>query len=155
MSAQIRSFGARRIAVVVLAAGLAGVVAVPTIFATSGPPAPSQVGEASPAAVDPAGRVGRILRGDATVLKRDGTTATVHFERGEITAADAASITVKGKDGLSTTFAIGPTTRIRAQRKPAAADALKVGQLVMALGTKSGSGYDALLIRVRMTPSTN
>jgi hypothetical protein len=155
MSAQIRSFGARRIVTVVLAAGLIGVVAVPTIFATSSPPAASQLGDITLAAGDPAARVGRILRGDATVLKRDGTTATVHFERGEISAASASSITLKGKDGVSTTFAIGPTTRIRAQRKPAAADALKVGQFVMALGTKSGSGYDALLIRVRMAQPKN
>jgi hypothetical protein len=155
MFAQLRSFGARRVAVVVLAAGLVGIVAVPTIFATSGSPAASQVDDTSLAAANPAARLGRILRGDATVLKRDGTTSSVHFERGEITAANSTSITLKGADGVSTTFAIGSTTRIRAQRKPATADALKVGQFVLALGTKSGSGYDALLIRVRMAKPAN
>jgi len=155
MFAQLRSFGARRVAVVVLAAGLVGVVAVPTIFATSSQPALSQVDDTSLTAVDPAARVGRILRGDATVLKRDGTTSSVHFERGEITAANASSVTLKGGDGVSTTFAIGSTTRIRAQRKPASADALKVGQFVLALGTKSGSGYDALLVRVRPDKPAN
>jgi hypothetical protein len=155
MFAQIRSFGARRVAVVILAAGLVGVVAVPTIFATSSQPAASPVDDASLAAVDPAARGGRILRGDATVLKRDGTTAGVHFERGEITAASATSVTLKGADGVSTTFAIGPTTRIRAEGKKATSDALKVGQFVLALGTKSGSGYDAQLIRVRPAKPAN
>jgi hypothetical protein len=155
MFAQIRSFGALRVAVVVLAAGLVGVMAVPTILATSSPPAPSPVLETSLGAPDPAARGGRLLRGDATFLKRDGTTTAVHFERGEITAASATSVTIKGADGVSATFAIGPTTRIRAERKKATADALKVGQFVLALGTKSGSGFDALLIRVRPAKPAN
>jgi hypothetical protein len=155
MFAQISSFGARRVAVVVLAAGLVGVVAVPTILAASSPPAPSPVLETSLAAPDAAARGGRLLRGDATFLKRDGTTAAVHFERGEVTAASATSVTIKGADGMSATFAVTPTTRVRAERKKATADALKVGQLVVALGTKSGSGYDALLIRVRPAKPAN
>jgi hypothetical protein len=146
---RIRTFGARRVAVVVLALGLLGVVAVPTILASSAPPplspAPAiDVGQANKPA-----RLGRIVRGDVTILKRDGTTADAHFERGEITAKSDASVTVKSADNVSTIFSIGPNTRIRVDRKAAAIGDLKVGDLVLAVGTKSGSGYDGLLIRVR------
>ena len=80
-------------------------------------------------AVDPPARAGRILRGDATVLKRDGSTADVHFERGEISAASATSVTVKGADGVSTTFTIGSATRLRSHGQKATADALEVGTI--------------------------
>ncbi|MEA2536797.1 MAG: hypothetical protein QOF11_1031 [Chloroflexota bacterium] len=150
MIARIRSLGARRIAVVVLAAGLVGVVAVPTILAappTSGPSVGADLDQLpQPRA---AARFGRILRGDATVLKRDNTTMTVHFERGELTAASATSVTVKGADGVSTTFAIGADTKVRSQGKAIEAGSLKTGDFVLAVGTGSGSDYDALLIRVR------
>ncbi|MDP9483093.1 MAG: hypothetical protein M3P84_07720 [Chloroflexota bacterium] len=149
MIARIRSFGARRIAVVVLATGLVGAVAVPTMLATTAPaPTLPAVGADLEAAVRPAG-LGRIVRGDATLLKKDGTTMTVHFERGEISAASASSVTVKGADGVATTFAIDNDTRLRSQGKAIEANSLKTGDRVLAVGTASGSSYDALLIRVR------
>ncbi len=149
MLARIRSFGARRAAVVVLATGLVGVAVVPSILAASGPPPASPILDASLTAVDPPARAGRILRGEATVLRRDGSTADVHFERGVVSAASATAVTVKGADGVSTTFTIGSATRLRSHGQKATADALEAGQFVMAVGTKSGSGYDALLIRIR------
>lgn len=159
MIARIRSFGARRIAVVVLAAGLVGVVAVPTILAAPAAPvsAPTLVADLDQQLAQPgqAARFGRIVRGEATVLKRDGTTMTVHFERGELTAASATSVTVKGADGVSTTFAIGTDTRVRSQGKAIEAGSLKTGDFVLAAGTGSGSSYDALLIRVRAPKPTN
>jgi len=163
MRARVRSFGARRVAGVVLAAGLFGVAAVPSILAASAPLGLSTSSAAGGQAAAVAGslddvvaapdrtaaRPGRILRGDATLLKRDGTTMTVHFERGEISAASAASVTIKGADGVSTTFAIGPSTRIRSAGQASTADALAVGSFAAAVGTPAGSGYDALLVRVR------
>jgi hypothetical protein len=148
MIARIRSFGARRIAVVVLATGLVAVVAVPTILASSAPPPARAVVADLEAAVRPAA-LGRIVRGDATLLKKEGGTMNVHFERGEVTAATATSVTVKGADGVSTSFAIGSATRVRSQGKAIEAGSLKTGDLVLAVGTASGSSYDALLIRVR------
>jgi hypothetical protein len=153
MIARIRSFGARRIAVVVLATGLAGAVAVPTILATTAVPPTGPAVADLDAAVRPAA-VGRIVRGDATLLKKDGTKMVVHFERGELTSASATSVTVKGADGVSTTFAIGTDTRVRSQGKRVDAGSLKTGDLVFALGTGSGSSYDALLIRVRAPKPT-
>lgn len=154
MIARIRSFGARRIAVVVMATGLIGAVAVPTILAATEPASvrPAVAADLE-AAVRPAG-IGRMVRGDATLLKKDGTTTTVHFERGEITAAAATSVTVKGADGVSTTFAIGPDTRVRSKGKDIEANSLKTGDFVLAVGTASGSSYDALLIRVRAPKPT-
>jgi hypothetical protein len=163
---RIRSFGARRVAVIVLATGLVAIVAVPTILAASAPASPSPVSTgaqidqpaapaatAAPAADKPA-RLGRILRGDATVLKRDGSTATVHFERGEITAASPTSVTIKGADGTSTTFAITADTRIRSQGHRVTADALKVGGFAAVLTSPASSKSDALLIRVRAAKPT-
>ena len=151
---QIQSFGARRIAVVVLAAGLVGVVAVPSILAASAPPTAAQIGQPAPVAADKPAAFGRVLRGDATILKRDGTTTTVHFERGEIAAASATSVTIKGADGASKTFAIGSDTRIRSQGKRTTTDALKVGAFAAVFGTNGGSSADALLIRVRAAKPT-
>jgi len=154
MFARIRSFGARRVAVVVLATGLVGVAAVPTILAAAAPTSGGPAIETSLEQAAQPGRMGRLLRGDVTILKRDGSTMAVHFERGKVTAASASSVTVQGADGVSTTFAIGADTRIRSQRAKATADAIKIGDLVGAFGTKSaGSGYDALLIRFRAAPA--
>jgi len=146
MPAFIRSFGARRIAVVVVAASLVGLAAVPTILAAPAQ-TPEQLTDGSlDQAVQPA-RIGRLMRGDVTVLRRDGSTVTLHLERGRITAASATAITLQGADGTVTTFSITATTRIRVHGTQATADALKVGDMAMALGTKSGTGYQALLVR--------
>ena len=139
MIARIRSFGARRIAVVVLATGLVSAVAVPTILATTAPPTARPALVADVGALARPGGLGRIVRGDATLLKKDGTTMTVHFERGDITAASASSVTVKSADGVSTTFAIGSDTRVRSQGKAIEAGSLKTGDHVLAVGTASGS----------------
>jgi hypothetical protein len=155
MFARIRSFGARRVAVVVLASGLVGIAAVPTILAASAPAGSGPVAETSLDQATAPARMGRVLRGDVTVLKRDGSTMAVHFERGKVTAASATSVTLQGADGTSTTFAIGVDTRIRSQRQPSTASALKSGDLIAAFGTKSaaGAGYDALVIRIRPAPA--
>ncbi len=154
MLARIRTFGARRIAVVGLAAGLVGIVAVPQMLAASAAPsaAPTQ---ASLEAADRPARLGRVMRGDATVLRPDGSKLTVHFERGQITAANATSLTLKGADGTSTTFALGTTTRIRSHGQAATAADLKVGAVATAIGTGAGPTYDALLVRVRMPLAPN
>ena len=164
MLARIRSFGARRIAVVGLAAGLVGIVAVPQMLAASAAPrtAPTEtavpeaaVPEAALQAADRPARLGRVMRGDATVLRPDGSKLTVHFERGQVTAASATSLTLKGADGTSTTFTIGTTTRIRSRGQAASTTDLKVGAVAIAIGTGAGPTYDALLVRVRMPLAPN
>ena len=153
MLAHLRRFGPRRALVVILTLGLVGIVAVPTMFAA----APS-VGPSGPvAALGQAARVGglgRVLRADATVLKKDGTTAIIHFERGAITAVNSSSITIKGLDGVSTTFAVTAATRVREKGHAAKIGDLTVGERAMVFGKANGSSYDALLIRCVVKPAT-
>jgi hypothetical protein len=153
MLAHLRRFGPRRALVVILTLGLVGIVAVPTILAA----APA-VGPAGPvAALDRAalaGRLGRVLRADATVLKKDNTTMVVHYERGEITAVSSSSITIKGLDGVSATFAVTAHTRVREKGHAAKITDLSVGERAMVLGTKSGDAYTAVLIRCVVKPAT-
>lgn len=153
MLAHLRRFGPRRALVVLLTLGLVGIVAVPTMLAA----APA-VGPSGPAAaLDQAalaGRLGRVLRADATVLKRDGTTAVIHYERGEITAVSASSITIKGLDRVSTTFAVTSATRVREKGHAARIGDLTVGERAMVFGKANGADYDALLIRCVVKPAT-
>jgi len=153
MLAHLRRFGPRRALVVILTLGLVGLVAVPTMLAA----APT-VGPSGPvAALDQAalaGRLGRVLRADATVLKKDGTTMVVHYERGEITAVSTSSITIKGLDGVSATFAVTTATRVREKGHAAKIGDLTVGERAMVFGKANGAGYDALLIRCVVKPAT-
>lgn len=153
MLTHLRRFGPRRALVVILTLGLAGIVAVPTILAAAPAVGPSdQVAALDRAAF--AGRLGRILRADATVLKKDGTTMIVHSERGEITAASTSSITIKGLDGVSATFAVTADTRVREKGHAAKIADLSVGERAMVFGTKSGDTYTAVLIRCVVKPAT-
>ena len=144
---RIRTFGARRTVVVVLVVALAGIVLAPTILAASAPPV---IGSAPLA--DLAGRgagPGRILRGEATVLKRDGTTALVRFERGEVVSVSAGSIAVKGADGVSATFPVGPDTVVRGGGQRHQVSDVKVGMRVAVFAPAGGSGpATAALIRL-------
>ncbi len=98
--------------------------------------------------------LGRVLRGDLTVLRPDGTTVAIHAERGQITAVSASSITVKGADGVSTTFAVTADTKVRVRLRAVTIGDLKVGDRATVFGTKDGAGYTAKLIRcVRPIPA--
>jgi hypothetical protein len=146
MLERIRAFGARRTAIVVLGISLAGIVLAPTILAASAPPLTGT----SPSADLPAkvGGLGRILRGEATVLKRDGSTATIRFERGAVTDLSASSIAVKGADGVSATFAIGSATVVRGGGKRLQLADLKVGDRVAVFSAGGTGPSTAALIRL-------
>ena len=150
MRSLLRKLSPRRAIVVVLALGLVGLVAVPTMLATASPAAPA----GQPAAFERfvPGGLGRVVRADATVLKKDGTTMVVHYEHGQITALSSTSITIKGLDGSSTTFAVTADTRVREKRQTVAITDLKVGERAMVFGTKTGDGYTAVLIRCVRAP---
>jgi hypothetical protein len=47
------------------------------------------------------------------LIKADGSTASFSFDRGEVTAASATSLTVKRKDGQSVTKSISADTKVR------------------------------------------
>ena len=133
MTSKLRQLGARRILTAVLAIGLVGIVAVPAIYAASSASTPAasitdasaanaggaaQIDEAAltPAAVRlGAGLLNRVVRGDLTVRAKGGTYVDIHYERGQITAVSATSITISGPDGKGATFAVTATTKVRSR----------------------------------------
>ena len=146
MIERIRAFGARRTALVVLGLVLAGLLLTPTILAASAPP----VTGSAPVADLPAkaAGLGRIVRGEATVLKRDGSTAVVRFERGLVTAVSASAISVKGADGVSATIAIGSDTIVRGGGRRLQLGDVKVGSRVAVFSAAGTTPGTAALIRI-------
>lgn len=53
------------------------------------------------------------VHADVKLIKADGSTASFSFDRGEVTAASATSLTVKRKDGQSVTKSISADTKVR------------------------------------------
>lgn len=165
MISTLRQFGARRALTAVLAIGLAGGVAVPAIYAASsaGAPAaaptnssvadPGGTGQVDETALNPAavkigaGLFSRVVRGDLTVRAKSGTYVAIHYERGQISAVSATSITITGADGKGATFAVSTATRVRSKGQLKAIGDLSVGQNAMVFGTGSAAGYNAVLIR--------
>lgn len=150
MFEQIRRIGRRRAAASLLALTLAAIVAVPAVSAVEPTtPPPAGAGPLVPGrpGLERAGLLRGVVRADLTVVKRDGSTVLVHYERGEITALSETSITVEGRDGVSATFALTPDTRVREKRRPAALGDLEVGDRVMVFGTNDNGTYTAFLIR--------
>jgi hypothetical protein len=163
----MREFGARRIATVVLAIGLVAVVAVPAINAASSPAGgtpmatssmaasgslaggASQVDDAAlnAAAVRLGGGLKRIVRGDLVMQAKGGAYVNVHYERGQISAVNAGSITIVGPDGKGATFALLATTRIRSNGQAIKAGDLVVGRTALVFGTGGAGSYTAVLIR--------
>jgi Domain of unknown function (DUF5666) len=178
MITKLRQFGARRILTAVLAIGLVGVVAVPVIYAASNasgavPASSVSADSTTGAAADTAAQVdeaaltpaalrlganllNRVERGDLTLRAKGGTFVQVHYERGQITAVSAGSITITGPDGKGASFTVTANTKIRSQGKLEAIGALQMGQNAMVFGTVSGNTYTAVLIRgIVARPATN
>ncbi len=164
MSSTLRQIGARRVITAVLAIGLVGAVAVPAIYAASSASAPAAAGidaaanagaagqldDASVAAANVrlgGGLLGRVVRGDLTVRGKGGTYVQVHYERGQITAVSATSITITGADGKGATFAVTATTKVRSKGQLEKTSDLSTGQAAMVFGTGSNGTYSAVLIR--------
>ena len=151
MFEQIRRIGRRRAAASLLALAFVSLVAVPAVSAVE-PTTPPPAGPAGPLVPGHPGLpradfLRGVVRADLTVVKRDGSTVLVHYERGEITALSDTSITVKGRDGKSATFTVTPDTRVRVKRRLATISDLEVGDRVMVFGTNDNGTYTAFLIR--------
>ena len=151
-----------RLAIGVLAVSAIGILGVvPMVAAASPSPSAPAVTAASPAAspapsaaakaTGVAGIRAAILRGavraDVTVVKRDGSTVVVHYERGQVTAITPTTLTIQGRDGKGATFTVTTSTRVRSNGRAIAYADLKVGDRAMVFGTSSGGVYTALLIR--------
>ena len=94
----------RRIIVAAIVA--AGLATAGVAYAENQPADPS-VGSNPPAAARAGGRAGGpgvlkgAIHGDLLVRGDDGTTRTVTFDRGKVTAISATSITIERSDGVS------------------------------------------------------
>lgn len=177
MISKLRQLGARRLLTAVLAIGLVGAVTVPAIYAASNASSAAPVSsvaadtttsaaadaaQVDEAALTPAAlRLGanllnRVVRGDLTLRAKGGTFVQVHYERGQITAVSAGSITITGPDGKGATFTVTANTKVRSQGKLEAIGDLHTAQNAMVFGTVSGNTYTAVLIRgIVARPATN
>ncbi len=91
----------------------------------------------------------RVLHGEAVVKKKDGGFVTVVRQRGEVTAVDGNSVTVKSADGYSATYTVNGQTRVRVEGKKGALSGVKVGQNALVVGTKDGGTVTARAVVVR------
>ena len=178
MISKLRQLGARRLLTAVLAIGLVGAVTVPAIYAASNASSAAPVSSVATdtttgAAADAAAQVdeaaltpaalrlganllNRVERGDLTLRAKGGTFVQVHYERGQITAVSAGSITITGPDGKGATFTVTANTKVRSQGKLEAIGDLHTAQNAMVFGTVSGNTYTAVLIRgIVARPATN
>jgi len=86
------------------------------------------------------------LHGEAVVKTKDGGTQTVLVQRGQVTAVDGDSITVKSTDGFTITWGFADDLRVVERRNSIQADQLAVGDQVGVAGAKDGDGGDARLV---------
>lgn len=86
----------------------------------------------------------RLLRGavhvEVKLIRADGSTDDVAFDRGQITAATASQVTLKRKDGKSVTLAVDSSTKVREQGKPAGLADLHAGDRAAIL-SRAGTAF--------------
>ncbi|SCE87994.1 hypothetical protein GA0070607_2711 [Micromonospora coriariae] len=88
------------------------------------------------------------LHGEAVVQTRDGGTKTVAVQRGEVTAIDGDSMTVKSTDGFTMTWTFGDDLRVVERRATVQASDVKVGTTLGVAGAKDGDKNVARLVLV-------
>ena len=89
-----------------------------------------------------------ILHGEIVVQTKDGGTKTVAVQRGEVTAIDGDSMTVKSTDGFTMTWTFGDKLRVIERRTTVQSSDIRVGTTVGVAGAKDGDGSVARLIVV-------
>jgi hypothetical protein len=75
-------------------------------------------------------RLRSLLHGSLTIETKDGVR-TIDVQRGEVTAASAASLTVLSSDGFTATYTIGDATTVTRDRARVGGADLVVGDQVM------------------------
>ncbi|MFD2354187.1 hypothetical protein ACFSTC_40270 [Nonomuraea ferruginea] len=86
------------------------------------------------------------LHGEFVVREGEGEYVTVATQRGEVTAVDQDSLTVKSEDGYSREYAVDADTRIN---RDATIDTVKTGQKVSVLAKVDGDTATAVAIRAK------
>ncbi|MEU7796124.1 hypothetical protein AB0B11_22110 [Micromonospora tulbaghiae] len=88
------------------------------------------------------------LHGEAVVKTRDGGTKTVAVQRGEVTAIDDRSMTVRSTDGFTVTWTFGEKLRVVERRTTIRSTDIKIGTTVGVAGAKDGDRSVARLVVV-------
>ncbi|MFC8845740.1 MULTISPECIES: hypothetical protein [unclassified Micromonospora] len=89
------------------------------------------------------------LHGEVVVGTKDGGTRTVAVQRGEVTAIDGDSMTVKSTDGYTMTWTFGDDLRVVERRKTIQPEAVRVGATVGVAGAKDGDAAKARLVLLK------
>jgi len=84
------------------------------------------------------GGLRRVEHGEFTVHTKTGDKV-VDVQRGVVTAVNATSVTVKSTDGVSSTYTIDPTTKVRKDKTTAAVSQIATNDRVQVMATKIGS----------------
>lgn len=90
-----------------------------------------------------------VLHGEVVVQTKDGGAKTVNVQRGQVTAIDDRSMTVKCSDGFTMTWTFDPKLRVVERRHTVQSNGIKVGTTVGVAGAKDGDGGVARLIVVQ------
>ncbi|WP_406073611.1 hypothetical protein [Micromonospora sp. NBC_01638] len=90
------------------------------------------------------------LHGEAVVQTKDGTQ-TVVVQRGEVTAIDGDSMTVKSTDGFTMTWTFGADLRVVERRATVQPSEVKVGATLGVAGAKDGDKGVARLVLIPRT----
>ncbi|MET8369221.1 hypothetical protein ABZU42_05760 [Micromonospora profundi] len=91
------------------------------------------------------------LHGEAVVQTKDGGTRTVAVQRGEVTAIDGDSMTVKSTDGYTMTWTFGDDLRVVQRRTTVQPSEVKVGAKLGVAGAKDGDKGVARLVLIPRT----
>ncbi|MFV2102300.1 hypothetical protein [Micromonospora sp. LOL_024] len=86
------------------------------------------------------------LHGEAVVQTRDGGTKNVAVQRGEVTALDGDTMTVKSTDGFTQTWTFADDLRVIERRRSVTSADVKVGTKLGVAGAKDGDRAAARLI---------
>lgn len=102
---------------------------------------PDQV---APSAAGPRARAGKALlrravHGEVTVRTKDGYR-TLDFQRGQVSAVDGTSVTVRSPDGFTATYSTDKDTKVRRNRQPSSVGDLKPGDKVAVVAVKNADG---------------
>jgi hypothetical protein len=88
-----------------------------------------------------------VLHGEAVVQTKNGPK-TVVVQRGEVTAIDDTTVTVKSADGFTLTWTFGDPIRVLERRESVQPDDISVGTRVGIAGAKDGDATVARLLVV-------
>jgi hypothetical protein len=98
------------------------------------------------------GRLRLLIRGEhgqVTYKAKDGTTKTLAFERGKVTAVSGTAVTIQAADGSTGTWHLVSDSVVRESGKKVSASTVAVGQQVFAGGPVVSGTDDARLIVIR------